>query len=456
MFDNDNNEFFKESIINSDNDNVLDKDSEKSVEEEQEKQEEQIETAEIEKQPAEDMEQDKCLIFSRDVESPYIKETLVDKIRRRKNSIWRYTAAVVLGMFAGAVIFGGALAFTSNTKSGMNIVHQYSKNAAGTNNATTASLNANAPSGTELNATQIAAKVGPSVVGIVNKQTVNTWYGASEQEGSGSGIIISEDGYIITNSHVIESANNIKVVLSSGEEYTATVVGEDSKTDLAVIKIDAKGLTAAELGKSSELQVGELAVAIGNPLGLEFQGSVTQGIISALNRTVNVDGRQYTLIQTDAAINPGNSGGPLVNKYGQVIGINSVKISSSDTEGMGFAIPMDVAAPIIDELINKGYVSGRPQIGIGTRDITQTMSTYYNMPQGVYVLTVSSGSGAEKAGISVGDIIVTADGKTVTSTDELNDIKDTHKAGEVIKLGVVRSGKTINVDVTLGEEKPTK
>ena len=170
---------------------------------------------------------------------------------------------------------------------------------------------------------------------------------------------------------------------------------------------------------------------------------------------MEVEGRQYTLVQTDAAINPGNSGGPLVNKYGQVIGINTVKLSYSDTEGMGFAIPIDVAAPIVDELINKGYVTGRPQIGIGTRDITESMASYYKMPMGVYILEVSPGSGAAAAGLMIGDIVVTADGKTVTTTDELNDIKDTHKAGEIIKLEIVRSGQSITVNVKLGEEKPT-
>ncbi|MBR0276946.1 MAG: PDZ domain-containing protein, partial [Clostridia bacterium] len=179
------------------------------------------------------------------------------------------------------------------------------------------------------------------------------------------------------------------------------------------------------------------------------------GIISALNRTMTVDGRTYTLIQTDAAINPGNSGGPLLNKYGQVIGINTVKITSTETEGMGFAIPIDVAAPIVQELISKGYVSGRPQIGIGPRDITTTMSQYYNLPVGVYVSSVSKGSGAEAAGIKVGDIIIKADDTVVATTNDLNNIKDTHKAGEVIKLTIVRNGNTTSINVKLGEEKPT-
>ncbi len=396
------------------------------------------------------------LIFSRDIdyESPYISETCLK--RKGNRSFLRYTAAVVCGMFAGAVIFGGALAFSNKfgaNSNGNSVVlnqNSISGNVMGISND-----NKNS-SGKVLEVTEIAAKVGPSVVGIINKQNVTSWWtgGTIEQQGSGSGIIISSDGYIITNSHVIEGASSIEVVLSSGDKYPAILIGHDVKTDLAVVKIDVKNLPAAELGKSSELKVGELAVAIGNPLGLEFQGSVTAGVISALNRTMDVDGRQYTLVQTDAAINPGNSGGPLVNRYGQIIGINTVKISTSETEGMGFAIPIDVAVPIVEELISKGYVSGRPQIGIGVREITEDMSRYYNLPVGVYVVSVSEGSGAQKAGILQGDVIIKADGKTVTNMEELNQVRDTHKAGETIKFDIVRGGKNMTVNVTLGEEKP--
>ena len=447
MFDNNenmNNDFFKETIIDSKEDNS--ENVHQNIEE-------------IAAEPeVESTDSVKSLIFSRDIDfdNPYIKETFLGKLKQKKKSFWRYTAAVVCGMFAGALIFGGAFSYAVHTQSGRFMLRQYSagQNQGGITLADT-SDSLTSPGGKELNVTQIAEKVGPAVVGILSKQSVNTWFGVTEQQGSGSGIIISHDGYIITNSHVIEGATSFKVVLSSGDEYDAVVVGQDVKTDLAVIKINETGLPTAELGKSSELKVGELAVAIGNPHGLEFQGSVTAGVISALNRTMNVEGRQYTLVQTDAAINPGNSGGPLVNKYGQVIGINTVKLSYSDTEGMGFAIPIDVAAPIVDELINKGYVTGRPQIGISTRDITESMASYYKMPIGVYILEISPGSGAEAAGLMIGDIVVTADDKTVATTDELNDIKDTHKAGEIIKLGIVRSGKPMTVNVKLGEEKPT-
>lgn len=440
-----NNDFFKETIINGKENNSV----ENKTESYSEKDEFIPEVNEFKSIPC-----DSSLIFSRDIDykNPYMEETHIKG--KRKSHFFRYVAAGLCGMLVGALIFGGSLAFFElrhNIADGTGIIKQYS---AGESGNLIGSSGANA--GQVLDVTQIADKVGPSVVGIIKKQTVTSWWtgGTVEQQGSGSGIILSSDGYILTNSHVIEGATSVDVVLSSGEEYAATLVGQDTKTDLAVLKIDANNLPAAEFGKSAELKVGELAVAIGNPLGLEFQGSVTAGVISALNRTMEVEGRQYTLVQTDAAINPGNSGGPLVNKYGHVIGINTVKISTSDTEGMGFAIPVDVAVPIIDELIQNGYVSGRPQIGVGVREITSDMSSYYNMPIGLYVVSVSQGSGAERAGLMTGDIIIKADGKTVTTMDELNDIRDTHKAGEVLKLDIVRSGNTMTVNVTLGEEKP--
>lgn len=442
----DNKDFFRESIIEESEEKNLD--SEVEIVTEQSDVEKDFEEYKI--------PECSSLIFSRDIDykNPYIKERSMGY--KKKSNFWRYATAGICGMLVGALICGTSVGLTMQSQransadDGVNLT-QYSVTGYDSVLADT-----DATLGQELNVTQIADKAGPSVVGIVSNQTYTTWTGeVFEQEGgSGSGIIISSDGYIITNSHVIEGASGIKVVLSSGDEFTADIVGYDSKTDLAVLKIKATNLPAAELGRSADLKVGELAVAIGNPLGLEFQGSVTAGVISALNRTMEVEGRQYTLIQTDAAINPGNSGGPLVNKYGQVIGINTVKISSSTAEGMGFAIPIDVALPIIEELIENGYVSGRPQIGIGIRDITQTMSMYYNMPVGIYVVSVSPGSGAEKAGIKSGDIVIKADGKAVTTSDELNEVRDTHKAGEKIRLTIVRDGSTIDVDVTLGEEKP--
>lgn len=309
---------------------------------------------------------------------------------------------------------------------------------------------------------QIATEVGPSCVGVINKTKVQAqrfydpftgryYYTADPnsdelvEQGSGSGIIISTDGYVVTNQHVIDGATQISVVLNTGDEYTAKLIGEDEKSDLAVLKIDAPNLVAATLGDSESLQVGELAVAIGNPLGQEFAGTVTVGVISALNRTMTVDNKKYNLIQTDAAINPGNSGGALVNQYGEVIGINSVKISTTGVEGIGFAISINEAKPIIEDLKNNGYVSGRPLIGISAEE------TSY----GLAVVTVAENSGAAKAGLKPGDLIVKAEGKTVKTIDSLNEIRDTKKAGEGLQLSVIRDGVMRTFNVILSEDVPT-
>ncbi len=318
---------------------------------------------------------------------------------------------------------------------------------------------ATAKKGAELTTVEISKKVGPAVVGITStiKSTMSFFNTAMVSEGTGSGIIISSDGYIVTNNHVIEGASSVSVTLNTGSEYDAKLIGTDSKTDLAVIKITPnEELTVAELGDSSAIEVGERAVAIGNPLGMEFFGSTTQGIISAINRTITVDNRTMSVIQTDAAINEGNSGGALVNAYGQVIGINAVKISSSTVEGMGFAIPISEAKPVIEDLIKYGYVKGRPVIGISSRDVTEYMANRQGWPMGVQVMATQIGSGAELAGLQQGDIITKADGKAVTSTDELNEIKDSHKPGEVIKLEVYKydTGLTTTVSVKLTEERP--
>ncbi|MBR4720971.1 MAG: trypsin-like peptidase domain-containing protein [Clostridia bacterium] len=310
-----------------------------------------------------------------------------------------------------------------------------------------------------LSVTEIAKLVGPSCVGVINKAKIQPqryydpfsgryyYYQSSEElvkQGSGSGIIISEDGYIVTNQHVIADASEITIILNTGDEYTATLVGSDSKSDLAVLKINATGLTAAVLGDSSQVEVGDLAVAIGNPLGQELAGTVTSGVISAVNRKMTVDNRSYNLLQTDAAINPGNSGGALVNKYGEVIGINSIKMSSTYVEGIGFAIAISEAKPIIDDLMNSGYVSGRSLIGI---TVTESRN-------GVTVYSVSAGSGAEKAGIKEGDLIVKADGKAVNTRDALNSIRDAKKPGDYITLTVIRNGELTDINVQLSEDKP--
>jgi serine protease Do len=302
---------------------------------------------------------------------------------------------------------------------------------------------------------EIAKTVGPAVVGISSKSEMQNIFGQTQEgKSTGSGIIISADGYIITNNHVIDGAKEITILINNGKEHKAKLVGQDARTDLAVLKIDVSGITHATLGNSANLQVGELAVAIGNPLGNELAGSVTVGVISALNRSITVDDRKLTLIQTDAAINPGNSGGALINSYGEVIGINSVKMAASGVEGIGFAIPINEAKPIIDDLMKNGYVKGRPVIGISGRSVSPQDSKYYNIPIGIYISEVMPYSAAEKAGIKPSDVIIKVNNEKVKTIEELNREKEKFKAGETIKITFIRNGEEKTVDLTLLEEKP--
>lgn len=299
--------------------------------------------------------------------------------------------------------------------------------------------------GEELSIVDINKKVENSVVGVLVA-------GQSEDRFSGSGFIISQDGYIMTNAHVIESAEKVKVVLSDGiTEYPAVIVGEDSRSDLAILKIEATGLVAAELGNSDLLEVGETVVAIGNPYGMELAGTVTNGIISALNRKIAINGSFMTLIQTNASINPGNSGGPLVNAYGQIIGITSSKLVATDYEGIGFAIPINYAVEISEELISYGYIKTRAYIGIQGSDLTKSYAQYHKLPQGVYVSYVDPKCDAAAKGLKAGDVIVGFNGKEITSMAELNDLKDSFHPGQTVTITVWRSGEKFEITITLTE-----
>lgn len=306
---------------------------------------------------------------------------------------------------------------------------------------------------TPLSTEEIARKVGPAVVGIVSTGEASNGFFMQNYQSSGSGIIISADGYIVTNHHVVENAKQVKVILNTNDEYAAKLIGTDSKTDLAVIKIEAEGLTWASFGSSSGVEVGETVVAIGNPLGMELAGTVTKGIISATNRTIEVDGKVFTLLQTDAAINSGNSGGALVNCYGEVIGINSVKLAASGVEGLNFAIPSDVAKPIIEDLMEVGYVKNRPSIGLIGHDITASEAEAYGLEVGILVFNVIDDSAAKKAGILRGDIIIECQGEKVKTVAELNAVRDRYKAGDEITLKIIRDDDTIDVKVILGQEQ---
>ena len=298
---------------------------------------------------------------------------------------------------------------------------------------------------------EIVKKVSPAVVAISTSSTsVSTAVRGqdAQQEGVGTGIIFNKDGYILTNYHVINGAQTIKVMLSDGKEVSAKVINYDAEADVAVIKLADNTVVpgVASFGDSDTLEVGETVVAIGNPLGKELIGSVTTGIVSAVNRQVSIENKDLKFIQTDAAINPGNSGGPLVNSKGEVVGINTAKISVEGVEGLGFAIPINTVNPKMDALI-KPILS----IGISCRDITADISKQYNMPVGVYVSQIKEFSAAEKSGITSGDVIVKFDGKKIKTVDELNKIKGIHKSGDVVKIELVRNSKTVKINLTLSE-----
>jgi len=310
-------------------------------------------------------------------------------------------------------------------------------------------------SGTVSPVVPIAEKVSPSIVAISLKTRTRDFFGrVFEGKGTGSGIIIDKQGHIVTNNHVVEGADDIMVILHDGKELEATLVGRDSRTDLAVIKVDADNLTVAELGDSSALKVGELAVAIGSPMGTEYAGSVTAGIISGLNRTVSIGDDSIKLIQTDAAINPGNSGGALVNSEGQVIGINTIKFAETRVEGMGFAIPINEAKPIIEDLINNKKVL-RPFLGIQGITISKEEAEQFQLPQGVGVRAVIPDSGAEAAGVRRGDIITKIDDKKVLTIEDLIAEIQKHKVGDTVKIEVYNQAneyKTLTVKLTASND----
>lgn len=304
----------------------------------------------------------------------------------------------------------------------------------------------------ELNVPQINNLVRPSIVFVGTSFRGTNIFGQPQtQSGSGSGIIISEDGYIVTNNHVIERADSVTVKLFDNENYEAAVVGRDPQTDLAVLKINATGLTPARLGDSDSILVGELAVAIGNPLGT-LEGTLTAGVVSALNRSVSIDNISMSLIQTDAALNPGNSGGALVNRYGEVIGVVNAKTSAVGIEGLGYAIPINDVKIVVQDIINKGYVSGRIKIGIATRDITEELSEYYKLPVGIYIVDVEKGSSADKAGIVPGDVIIGIDGEDVLTTEKLAQVRDAHEPGDEIMVLVIREGRERVFKLTFEED----
>ena len=301
----------------------------------------------------------------------------------------------------------------------------------------------------ELSLQEIYARNIPSVVSITASSLGTT--------STGTGVILSSKGYLVTNDHVVSDAQVLTVTLTDERELTASLVGSDPVSDLAVLYIQADDLTEAQFGDSDALQVGDTVVAIGDPLGVELRGTMTNGIVSAINRDVTVNGRTMNLIQTNAALNSGNSGGPLINRFGQVVGINTMKIGAfsdrSGVEGLGFAIPSTTVKEIVNQLICQGYVSGRPWLGIQGESFSSFYQRFYQVPKGLYLTQIEAGSPAEEAGLVPGDILTRVDGQTVTSMEELNNLVYAHQVGEDIELRLYRSTGPETITVTLAEKK---
>ena len=274
---------------------------------------------------------------------------------------------------------------------------------------------------------------------------------------TGTGVILSSDGYIVTNAHVVDGAGSINVLLNDDRNLSAVLIGSDEISDLAVLKIQADTRVPAQFGDSTQLRVGDTVAAIGDPLGMKYRGTYTDGIVSAINRDVNMDGRNMTLIQTNAALNSGNSGGPLINCYGQVIGINTMKIGaftdSAGVEGIGFAIPSATVKDIVDQLIAQGYVSGRPTLGIEGEALSAFYQHYYRMPAGLYITYVDPGSDAYDKGIEDGDMLLSLNGQRITTMDELKSLLYDMEVGQTVEAVIYRQGERYLVELTLSEHK---
>ena len=370
----------------------------------------------------------------------------------------RSAVALVL---AAAMGFAGGFVGAKFGGSGKVVIQQVAPSStADSASGSDSSITAASSSGSSLTTEQVADLVSPSVVVITTEQVVYSqwsWYGQNQVEsGAGSGVIISSDGYILTCAHVVDGASTITVTIGD-KDYTATLVGEDTTSDIAVIKIDADGLTPATVGNSDSLKVGQSVMAVGNPLG-ELGGTVTGGMISALNRSVTIQGSSsvntMSLIQMDASVSPGNSGGGLFNMNGELVGIVNAKSSSSDAEGLGFAIPINDAIKVAQELLENGYVTGRPYLGITYLAVTdaQTASQLGVNAYGVYVVEVVKGGPAEKAGLQAGDRIVSVDGTEIASKDDLGTLMQKHAAGDTLSITIAREGQMQTVNVTLGEK----
>ena len=381
--------------------------------------------------------------------------------KKKKFNGKRVARSAVALVPAAAMGFAGGFVGAKFGGSGKVVIQQVAPSStADSASGSDSSITAASSSGSSLTTEQVADLVSPSVVVITTEQVVYSqwsWYGQNQVEsGAGSGVIISSDGYILTCAHVVDGASTITVTIGD-KDYTATLVGEDTTSDIAVIKIDADGLTPATVGNSDSLKVGQSVMAVGNPLG-ELGGTVTGGMISALNRSVTIQGSSsvntMSLIQMDASVSPGNSGGGLFNMNGELVGIVNAKSSSSDAEGLGFAIPINDAIKVAQELLENGYVTGRPYLGITYLAVedAQTAAQLGVNAYGVYVVEVVKGGPAEKAGLQAGDRIVSVDGTEIASKDDLGTLMQKHAAGDTLSITIAREGQMQTVNVTLGEK----
>ena len=367
--------------------------------------------------------------------------------RKGRRTLLRVLACVgVVALGFGGGIGGAVLASRTGLTGNQVVVQQVQRD---TSDAT----NANSTDGTSMSLQQISSVVSPSVVAITTEQMSGsqTWFGGYYvQSGAGSGVIISQDGYILTCAHVVDGATSVKVQLQNGETYDASIVGSDATSDIAVLKIEATGLTPAVIGDSDALAVGETVVAVGNPLGT-LSNTVTDGIISALNREVTVEDNDMTLLQTNASISPGNSGGGLFNANGELIGVVNAKSSYSEAEGIGFAIPIDSAMEIAQQLIENGAVI-RPALGVKILDVmdANTANQLGVSATGVYVVEVTAGGGAEAAGVQAGDRIIAVDDTAVSSSNSVKSYLADKQVGDTVNLQVEREGKVLTLTVTLG------
>ena len=367
--------------------------------------------------------------------------------RKGRRTLLRVLACVgVAALGFGGGIGGAVLASRTGLTGNQVVVQQVQRD-------TSDAANANSTGGESMSLQQISSVVSPSVVAITTEQMSGsqTWFGGYYvQSGAGSGVIISQDGYILTCAHVVDGATSVKVQLQNGETYDASIVGSDATSDIAVLKIEATGLTPAVIGDSDALAVGETVVAVGNPLGT-LSDTVTDGIISALNREVTVEDNDMTLLQTNASISPGNSGGGLFNANGELIGIVNAKSSYSEAEGIGFAIPIDQAMEIAQQLIENGAVI-RPALGVKILDVmdANTANQLGVSATGVYVVEVTAGGGAEAAGVQAGDRIIAVDDTAVSSSNSVKSYLADKQVGDTVNLQVEREGKVLTLSVTLG------